>query len=108
MLDGSMLEFSARHCVATPLTRGAACVAEPAMYQTAIILPRRETDIARVTAGKIKYLRDKVESLRLEILLPTQVDLPRLAAKRGRPVRFADVDSAPAIGCGADSESAGA
>src|SRR5581483_6286479 len=58
---------------------------------------QEDSDIAGHAAGKIEDARPKMKALLLQVFLPAQIELRRLAAQRRRPLRFAHVDRTSAI-----------
>jgi hypothetical protein len=56
-----------------------------------------QADIARHPVRKVEHPRRKMETLRLQIQLPPQIDLSSLPAQRRRPTRFGDIHRTAAI-----------
>jgi hypothetical protein len=57
----------------------------------------KQADVARHPVGKVNNSRRKMETLRLQIMAPSQIDLGGFATQRRRPARVGYVNSTAAV-----------
>jgi hypothetical protein len=57
----------------------------------------KQADVARHPAGKVHNSGRKMETVRLQIVAPSEINFRRLAAQRRRPIGVRHIDGAAAI-----------